>query len=113
VSEPEHRWLPYLALAGLALAWGEERISSGLASTLNATTPLFAAVFVYWVIPTERPSPLNYAGVLVGLAGVAILVLPEIAAGGIRGDAIGTWRCSSPQRPMRCRPSTSGGGCAA
>jgi drug/metabolite transporter (DMT)-like permease len=73
----------------LLIAWGELRISSGLASILNATTPLWAAVLVYWVIPTERPSPLNYAGVLIGLAGVVILVLPDIAAGGIRGDLIG------------------------
>jgi drug/metabolite transporter (DMT)-like permease len=74
----------------LAIAWGEERISSGLASILNATTPLWAAIFVYWVIPSERPSPINYAGVLIGLAGVVILVLPHITAGGIQGDLIGT-----------------------
>jgi len=74
----------------LLIAWGEERISSGLASILNATTPLWAAILVYWVIPIERPSPINYAGVLIGLAGVIILVLPDIAAGGIRGDLIGS-----------------------
>jgi drug/metabolite transporter (DMT)-like permease len=73
-----------------AIAWGEERISSGLASILNATTPLWAAILVYWVIPSERPSLINYAGVLLGLAGVVILVLPDITAGGIRGDLLGT-----------------------
>jgi drug/metabolite transporter (DMT)-like permease len=77
-------------LPWLAIAWGEERISSGLASILNATTPLWAAVLVYWVIPLERPSPINYAGVLIGLAGVVILVLPDITAGGIHGDLIGS-----------------------
>jgi hypothetical protein len=74
----------------IAIAWGEERISSGLASILNATTPLWAAILVYWVVPSERPSLINYAGVLLGLAGVVILVLPDITAGGIRGDLIGT-----------------------
>jgi drug/metabolite transporter (DMT)-like permease len=74
----------------IAIAWGEERISSGLASILNATTPLWAAILVYWVVPSERPSLINYAGVLMGLAGVVILVLPDITAGGIRGDLIGT-----------------------
>jgi drug/metabolite transporter (DMT)-like permease len=90
------RLLPFavMAITGgvfpwLAIAWGEERISSGLASILNATTPLWAAILVYWVIPSERPSPINYAGVLIGLAGVVILVLPDITAGGIRGDLIG------------------------
>jgi drug/metabolite transporter (DMT)-like permease len=74
----------------IAIAWGEERISSGLASILNATTPLWAAILVYWVIPLERPSPINYAGVVIGLAGVIILVLPEISASSIRGDLLGT-----------------------
>jgi drug/metabolite transporter (DMT)-like permease len=77
-------------LPWIAIAWGEERISSGLASILNATTPLWAAILVYWVIPLERPSAINYAGVLIGLAGVVILVLPDITAGGIRGDLLGT-----------------------
>jgi drug/metabolite transporter (DMT)-like permease len=90
------RLLPFAVMAitagvipWLAIAWGEERISSGLASILNATTPLWAAILVYWVIPTERPSPINYAGVLIGLAGVVILVLPDIISGGIRGDLAG------------------------
>jgi drug/metabolite transporter (DMT)-like permease len=90
------RVLPFAVMAitagvipWLAIAWGEERISSGLASILNATTPLWAAILVYWVIPTERPSPINYAGVLLGLAGVVILVLPDIISGGIRGDLVG------------------------
>jgi drug/metabolite transporter (DMT)-like permease len=74
----------------MAIAWGEERISSGLASILNATTPLWAAVLVYWVIPLERPSTINYAGVLIGLAGVVILVLPDITGSGIKGDLLGT-----------------------
>ena len=95
--EWKERLLPFaiMAITGgvlpwVAIAWGEERISSGLASILNATTPLFAAVLVFWVIPSERPSLLNYAGVLIGLAGVVILVLPDLTAGGLRGDVIGT-----------------------
>jgi drug/metabolite transporter (DMT)-like permease len=95
-SDWRRRLLPYavMAITGgilpwFAIAWGEERISSGLASILNATTPLWAAVLVFWVIPSERPSPINYAGVLIGLMGVVILVLPDITAGGIRGDLIG------------------------
>ena len=40
----------------VAIAWGEQHISSGLASILNSTTTLWAAIFIYWVIPAERPS---------------------------------------------------------
>lgn len=91
------RLFPYTVMAlggGLipwtGIAWGEEHISSGLASILNATTPLFAAVLAYWIIPTERPTALNYAGVLIGLAGVVILVVPQIAVSGLAGDTLGT-----------------------
>ena len=71
------------------IAWGETRISSGLASILNSTTTLWVALFIIWVIPTERPSTLNFVGVLIGVAGVVILVIPDIATHGISGDAIG------------------------
>jgi drug/metabolite transporter (DMT)-like permease len=72
-----------------AIAWGEQHISSGLASVLNATTTLWAAIFIYWVIPAERPSLLNYAGVLVGIAGVGILVFPDLVAHGLSGNVVG------------------------
>ena len=48
----------------VAIGWGEERISSGLASILNSTTTLWTAVLIYWVMPSERPSLVNYVGVL-------------------------------------------------
>ena len=89
------RIVPYviLALTGgllpwLLIAWGETRISSGLASILNSTTPFWAAVLIFWLIPKERPSAVNYVGVLVGLAGVAILVAPDLAASGFQGDVL-------------------------
>ena len=68
---------------------GEERISSGLASILNSTTTLWTAVLIYWVVPVERPSPLNYFGVFLGFAGVVLLVYPDLAAHGITGNVLG------------------------
>ena len=73
----------------VAIAWGEERITSGLASILNSTTTLWTAVLIYWVMPSERPSLVNYIGVLVGFAGVVVLVYPELSAHGISGDVLG------------------------
>jgi drug/metabolite transporter (DMT)-like permease len=73
----------------VAIAWGEEHISSGLASILNSTATLWTAILIFWVIPTERPSPLNYAGVLLGLSGVVILVLPDITAHGLTVSFLG------------------------
>jgi drug/metabolite transporter (DMT)-like permease len=73
----------------VAIAWGEERISSGLASILNSTTTLWTAVLIYWAIPTERPSLVNYIGVVIGFAGVVILVLPDISSHGVSGNFFG------------------------
>ena len=74
----------------IAIAWGEERISSGLASILNSTTTLWTAVLIYWAMPTERPSVVNYVGVLLGLAGVVILVLPDLWSHGVSANFFGT-----------------------
>ena len=73
----------------ISIAWGEERISSGLASILNSTTTLWTAVLIYWVVPSERPSFVNYVGVVIGFAGVVILVFPDIAQQGLTGDFLG------------------------
>jgi drug/metabolite transporter (DMT)-like permease len=72
-----------------AIAWGEQHISTGLASILNSTTSLWAAILIFWVIPSERPSAINYVGVLVGIAGVVILVLPDLTAHGVSGSVLG------------------------
>lgn len=74
----------------IAVAWGEEHITSGLASILNSTTTLWTAVLIYWVMPSERPSIVNYAGVLIGFAGVVVLVLPDILAHGLSGSVFGS-----------------------
>jgi drug/metabolite transporter (DMT)-like permease len=73
----------------VAIAWGEQHISSGLASILNSTTTLWAAIFIYWVIPAERPSIVNYAGVLLGILGVVMLVFPDVSTHGLTGNVLG------------------------
>jgi drug/metabolite transporter (DMT)-like permease len=73
----------------VAIAWGEERISSGLASILNSTTTLWTAVLIFWAMPKERPGGVGYAGVVLGFAGVVILVLPDILAHGVSGNVLG------------------------
>jgi drug/metabolite transporter (DMT)-like permease len=90
------RLVPFVVMAftnalvpWVAIAWGEQHITSGLASILNATTTLWAAILIYWVIPQERPSLVNYVGVLIGLIGVVILVFPDISAHGLSGNFLG------------------------
>jgi drug/metabolite transporter (DMT)-like permease len=72
-------WAPFFAVAlfnnvlpfSLIVA-GQTFVSSGLASILNATTPLFT-VLVMAASGEERLSPPRVAGVTIGLIGVIIL----------------------------------------
>ncbi len=59
------------ALPFTMLAWGEQRITSNLTAVLNASTPLFAAVFGAIVLRERLRSP-AVVGLLVGLTGVAV-----------------------------------------
>ena len=59
------------------IVWGQVTIDSGLASILNATTPLFAVTLAHLLTRDERMTRGRAAGVLLGLAGVAVLVGPE------------------------------------
>ncbi|MDQ4060429.1 MAG: DMT family transporter [Pseudomonadota bacterium] len=61
--------------------WGQTRIPSGLASILNASTPLWTVLLAHVVTSDERLTPGRLAGVLAGLAGVAIMVGSSAVAG--------------------------------
>lgn len=67
----------------LAISWGEENVSSGMAAILNATTPLVVVIVSHWWPGGERLNWLRLGGVLIGFLGVALLVGPAaIATGG-------------------------------
>lgn len=60
------------------IAWGETRIAGGLASILNATTPLFAVVAAHALTDDEKMSVGKAAGVAVGFVGVAVMIGPTL-----------------------------------
>ena len=73
--------LPFLTLALLnnivpftLFAWGQQQIASGLASILNATTPLWAVLVAHFLTADEKATPLKVAGVAIGFAGVAVMI---------------------------------------
>jgi drug/metabolite transporter (DMT)-like permease len=70
------------ALPFTLFAAGERHISSVLAGLWNATTPLFTLAVVTLALPEERPTPARVAGLLVGFAGVVVVLGPWRAAGG-------------------------------
>jgi drug/metabolite transporter (DMT)-like permease len=56
------------------IVWGQTHIASGLASILNATTPLFGVVVAHLLTADEKMSGNRLVGVIVGFAGVAYMI---------------------------------------
>ena len=68
------------------ITWGQVHIDSGLASILNATTPLFTVLLAHVMTRDERLTAGKVAGVLFGLVGVAVLIGPDALRGlGVQG----------------------------
>ena len=76
------RWAGPLLLLGIfnaalpfwLLAWSEKRLDSGLAAVLQASMPLFTALFAYWFTRAQRVTGAKLVGVVVGFLGVLLLV---------------------------------------
>jgi drug/metabolite transporter (DMT)-like permease len=56
------------------LFWGETRIGGGLASILNATTPIFSIILAHCLTADEKITPRKLGGILLGFAGVFVLI---------------------------------------
>lgn len=80
------RWRPLVAFAAVEIAipfpliaFGEQRVSSSLTSILIATVPLTVAVLALRFDASERVDRTRFAGLLVGLAGVVLLLGVDVA----------------------------------
>jgi drug/metabolite transporter (DMT)-like permease len=63
------------------IVWGQQYIDSGLASILNATTPLFSVILGHFLTVDEKLTLYKLVGILLGLVGVSILVGPDALRG--------------------------------
>jgi drug/metabolite transporter (DMT)-like permease len=71
------------------VSWAEQRVPSGIAALLVAVVPVFM-VLLEWIRPGgTRPTASVFAGVGLGLAGLAMLVGPDALRGGSGSDAVG------------------------
>ncbi len=77
-------WGGYLVMGALNNAipfslifWGQTQIDSGLASILNATTAMFAAVVAGLLLRDEPLTPKKIAGAALGIIGVAFIMGPS------------------------------------
>src|SRR5262249_34404417 len=71
----------------LLFSWAELHVSSGLASIYNATTPLMTMMVALVALPDERPSLIKLAGLVMGFAGVVIVLGPWRGFAGGEGTA--------------------------
>ena len=62
----------------LLISWAEMHIDSGLASILNATTPLFTILIANFYLQDDRITPWRLAGLATGFVGILILVAPDL-----------------------------------
>jgi len=62
--------------------WGQQRIASGLASILNAATPIWGVIVAHLWTRDERVTPAKLIGVLVGFGGVATMIGPDLLFNG-------------------------------
>ncbi|HEY7688022.1 MAG TPA: DMT family transporter [Dongiaceae bacterium] len=61
--------------------WGQTHIASGLASILNATTPLFTVLVAHILTHNERLTVSRLLGVVIGFAGVVIMIGADLLTG--------------------------------
>jgi len=79
-------WVAFLGIGLLnnvipfvLIVWGQTQIASGLASILNAATPIFTVVVAGMLLPDECTTPLKLIGVVTGFIGVVVMIgLPAL-----------------------------------
>lgn len=63
------------------IVWGQTHIASGLASILNATTPMFSLLVAHWLTQDEKLTAGRVIGIAIGIVGVVVIIGP----GALRG----------------------------
>ncbi len=63
------------------IVWGQTHIESGLASILNATTPLFGVLLAGLLLSDERFTRMKLLGVFFGFSGTVVMIGPSALQG--------------------------------
>ncbi len=69
------------------IVWGQTQITGGLASILNATTPVFTVLIAHFFTQDERLTVGRLSGVALGIAGVVVMIGPA-ALKGLGGNVL-------------------------
>jgi drug/metabolite transporter (DMT)-like permease len=88
VPNDPRAWIAFLGMGVLnnvipfgLFVWGQQTIASGLASILNATTPLFTVAVAGFLLSDERINGRKIAAIAVGFSGVVIMIGPGALSG--------------------------------
>jgi drug/metabolite transporter (DMT)-like permease len=84
IPQPDRRQLMSTALLGLVmfagdygcLFWAEKEVPSGLAAVIAATIPVWVLLAEWLFAGSQRPTAKALAGILLGIAGVILLMIP-------------------------------------
>lgn len=94
-----HAWIASLGMGVLnnvipfgLIVWGQQTIASGLASILNATTPLFTVAVAGLLLSDERINGRKLMGVAAGFTGVVVMIGPG-ALSGLGTDGLAQIAC--------------------
>jgi drug/metabolite transporter (DMT)-like permease len=71
------------------LFWSEMRVASGIAAVMLATIPAMMALCEIIFLGTQRLTARLVVGLVIGLAGVAVLMIPSLSLGGAPVDKLG------------------------
>jgi drug/metabolite transporter (DMT)-like permease len=69
------------AIPWILITWAEQYIESAVATVLNATVPMFTIVIAHFFLHDDKITARRVFGLLVGFAGVVVLVHEDLAAG--------------------------------
>lgn len=61
--------------------WGQTKISSSLASILNASTPIWAVLLAHFLTKDEKLTAYRLSGIVLGFCGVVLMIGPDALAG--------------------------------
>jgi drug/metabolite transporter (DMT)-like permease len=69
-----------LSISNVVLAWAEETVPTGLAALLVSITPIWFLVIETWILRGDRLSRRGIVGLMLGIAGVVVLLWPKLHA---------------------------------
>src|SRR6478609_12172873 len=70
-----------LSVGNIGVLWGEEYVSSGLASLIVALVPIWVVMIEAWVFRAGRMTAKGLIGLAIGIVGLLVLLWPRITAG--------------------------------